>query len=217
MSIIYVDESGDLGMNSGSEYFIITGVRLEGDANIEYCRIPKKIRQRELKKKTKKIAELKFSNSSVLIREMFLKRIANINLNVYSLIINKELTQQKLKDNLPILYNYLIKILLEKVLVGIDKNHKLKICLDKCMSPNQRINFENYLKTEFFSLFNVIPDVEIAHEISYNEQGLIVTDFICGAFGYKYNTAKLKGDFDCYTSIIKDKIRVEKNDLFKKK
>ena len=114
-------------------------------------------------------------------------------------------------------YNYLIKILLEKVLVDIDKSHKLKICLDKCMSPNQKMNFENYLKTEFFSLFNVIPDVEILHEISYNDQGLIVTDFICGSFGYKYNTAKLKGDCDCYTSIIRDKIKVEKNDLFKKK
>jgi len=217
MSIIYVDESGDMGMSNGSDYFIITAVKMEECDNTKYCRIPKEIRQKGLKKKTKKIAELKFSNSSVLIREMFLKRIANINLNVYSLIINKELTQQKLKDNLPILYNYLIKILLEKVLVDIDKSHKLKICLDKCMSPNQKMNFENYLKTEFFSLFNVIPDVEIVHEISYNDQGLLVTDFICGSFGYKYNTAKLKGDCDCYTNIIKDKIKVEKNDLFKKK
>ncbi len=217
MSIIYVDESGDMGMSNGSDYFLITAVKLEDRDNIEYCRIPKKIRQKGLKKKTKKVAELKFSNSSVLIREMFLKRAANINIHIYSLIIDKKLTQPKLKDNLPILYNYLIKILLEKVLGDIDKQQKLKICLDKCMSPNQRINFENYLKTEFFSLFNVVPDVEIVHEISSNNQGLIVTDFICGAFGYKYNTAKLKDDFDYYTSIIKDKIMIEKNDLFKKK
>ena len=108
MSIIYIDESGDLGMNNGSDYFIITAVKMEENADVEYCRIPKKIRQRELKKKTKKIAELKFSNSSVLIRERFLKRIANINLDVYSLIIDKKLTQQKLKDNLPILYNYFL-------------------------------------------------------------------------------------------------------------
>ena len=217
MSIIYVDESGDMGMSKGSDYFIITAVKMEEDADVEYCRIPKKIRQRGLKKRTKKIAELKFSNSSVLIREMFLKRVSNINVHIYCLIIDKKLTQQKLKDNLPILYNYLIKILLEKVLVDIDKSHKLKICLDKCMSPNQKMNFENYRKREVFSLFNVIPDVEIVHEISYNDQGLIVTDFICGSFGYKYNTAKLKRDFDYYTRIIKDKVKVEKNDLFKKK
>ncbi len=217
MSVIYVDESGDMGMSDGSDYFIITAVKLEEDVNLEFCRIPKKIRQKGLKKKTKKIAELKFSNSSVLIREMFLNRIAKINLSVYSLIIDKKLTQQKLKENLSVLYNYLIKILLEKVLVDVNKSHKLKICLDKCMSPNQRMNFENYLKTEFFSLFNIIPDVEIVHEVSYNNQGLIVTDFICGAFGYKYNTLNAAEDFDYYTNIIKDKIKVEKTNLFKKK
>lgn len=217
MGIIYLDESGDLGMIYGSDYFIITAVRLEDRSDVEYRRIPKKIRQKGLKKKAKSTSELKFSNSSVLIREMFLKRIAAVDLNIYSLIIDKKLTQQKLKDNLPILYNYLIKILLEKVLADVDKNHYLKICLDKCMSPNQRINFENYLKTEFFSLFNVIPEVEIVHEISHNNPGLIVTDFICGAFGYKYNTAKLKNDFNCYTDMIQKKIKIEKNDLFKKK
>jgi len=183
MTLIYIDETGDLGMaHKGSDYFIITAVRLDDNANIRYCRISKKIRQKGLRKKDKKISELKFSNSSVLIREMFLSRVAKLDVSIYSLIIKKENTQKKLKENLPILYNYLTKILLEKVLLNI-KREKLIICLDKCMSKPQRDNFENYLKTEFFNLFQEIPDVDIIHENSCSHQGLIVTDFVCGALG----------------------------------
>lgn len=45
--------------------------------------------------------------------------------------------------------------------------------------------------------------------------GLQVTDFVCGAFGNKYNTMKLKNDFDRYTGIIKYKLKLEKNNFFK--
>jgi len=65
-------------------------------------------------------------------------------------------------------------------------------------------------------LFHNLPEVIITHEISCNNQGLIVTDFICGTFGYKYNTKSLEDDYDKYVNLIKDKIIVEKNDLFKK-
>ncbi len=216
MTLIYIDESGDLGMSpKGSNYFIITAVKLCDSLDVGYCRIPKKIRQKGLKKKDKKTSELKFSNSSVLIREMFLNRVAKLDISIYSLIIEKKYTQHKLKENLPILYNYLTKILLEKVLVDI-KREKLTLCLDKCMSQPQRDNFENYIKTEFFNLFQDVPEVEIIHENSCSHPGLIVTDFICGAFGYKYNTAKLKGDFNRYVDLIQNKIKIEKTNLFKK-
>jgi hypothetical protein len=216
MNHIYIDESGDLGMGGkGSEYFVLAAVKMDDDANKDYCRIPKKIRQRPLGVRTKKISELKFSNSSVLIREMFLTRVARLDLEIYAVVIRKEYTQQKLRENLPILYNYLIKILLEKVLGGINVTEKLTICLDKCMSASQRENFEGYINTEFLALFKALPDMTICHENSYNNQGLIVTDFVCGAFGYKYNSKRQ--DSDLYTNIIRGRIRAEKTDLFKKK
>lgn len=218
MTYVYIDESGDLGMNdSKSEYFIITATKVNDDeTNKLLKRIPKQIRQRSLKKKLLRTAELKFTNSSVLIREQFLKRAARLNIEVYALVVKKKLTHEKLKNNLPVLYNYLIKILLEKALKELNKT-QLTICLDRSMSLNQIENFENYIKTEFLMLFSFIPDVKILHEMSQNRQELQVADFICGAFGYKYNTAKLKGDCAYYTSMISDRIRIEKSDLFKEK
>lgn len=164
----------------------------------------------------KNLSELKFSNSSELIRKMFLKEIAALDLQIYAVIIKKSLTKKKLKDELPVLYNYLTKILLEKILPEVNRKQKLIICLDKCMSPNQRNNLESYIKTEFFSLLNMIPDVNIIHEVSSDNQGLIVTDFAVGAFGYKYNTKALSKDSDKYTKVISKRIAAEKSDLFKK-
>jgi len=83
------------------------------------------------------------------------------------------------------------------------------------MSISQRENFENYIKTEFLSIFQKIPKVKIAHESSTQNECLQVLDFICGAFGYKYNTAKQQEGAGYYTSLIKNQIVTEKFDLFK--
>ncbi len=95
MNYIYIDESGDLGFSEkGSEYFVMSAIVIndEGTHN-QFRRIPKKIRQRKLKKSFKKQSELKFSNSSVLIREQFLTRAAKLPIKVYALIIKKEHTK----------------------------------------------------------------------------------------------------------------------------
>ncbi|MDP3026280.1 MAG: hypothetical protein Q8N63_01120, partial [Nanoarchaeota archaeon] len=91
----------------------------------------------------------------------------------------------------------------------------LNICLDRCMSISQRENFENYIKTEFFAIFQKIPKISISHESSIQNECLQVLDFICGAFGYKYNTARLDSNAEYYTDLIKNRIMAEKSDLFK--
>lgn len=217
MTYIYIDESGDLGFSKkGSDYFILTCVKIDNEeTNQSFRRIPKKVRQRKLSKKHKKLAELKFSNSSNEIRTNFLSRAAKLNLEIYSVIIKKDKTYGKLQNNLSILYNYLIKILLEDPLRKLRDSLHLHICLDRCMSISQRENFENYIKTEFFSIFQKIPKVDIIHESSTQNECLQVLDFICGAFGYKYNTAKLNDEAEYYTNFIKSRIILEKKDLFK--
>jgi hypothetical protein len=219
MTYIYIDESGDLGFTKkGSRYFIIASVKINDEkTNALFKRIPKKMRQKVLKKKEKKLGELKFSNSSALIRERFLKRAAQLPIEVYAVIIEKRLTEKDLQNNLPVLYNYLLKIVLEKSLGNVNIKQRLHICLDKAMSSSQRENFETYVQTEFLSLFQTLPEITIKHEISEGNECLQVVDFVCGAFGYKYNTAQLKEGCTRYTELVKERIRVEKADLFKEK
>ncbi len=217
MTYLYIDESGDLGFSGkSSPYFIIACVKInEEDDNVVFGRIPKKVRAKILDKKRIE-SELKFSNSSEKVRAKFLELAATIPIEIYALSIDKEYTADKLKENIPILYNYLIKVMLERPIKKLD-NTPLNICLDMCMSLRQRENFENYIKTEFYSTFKDLPKVNVMHSPSESNSQLQVADFICGAFGYKYNTAKLKNGHDKYVKIIQSKIVVEKNDLFRKR
>lgn len=215
MTSLFIDESGDLGFNkSSSKYFIVTGMRIDNEDDvILLSRIPKKIRERTLQKKIKKCSELKFTNSSQLIRERFLERVNKIPVKIYSIIIKKEKINERLRNQLPTLYNYFMKILLEKALIGLPGT-KLTIIMDQCMSINQKENFETYVNTEFFSTFNLLPELpKIIHKNSTSDSCLQVVDFVCGAFGYKYNT--LFDDRDRFAEIIRSKILIEKTDLFK--
>jgi hypothetical protein len=213
MTWIYIDESGDLGFSDkASKHFIITAVKIADErTNTLFRRIPKEIREKTLTKPARKCNELKFSNSSPLIRERFLTRAAKLDVTVFSLIVKKERTKLSLRENLPVLYQYLIKMLLENVLRG-EEGHELIIFLDRCMSSSQREHFESYIRTEFFALFKEAPLLRIVHEDSCDNPGLQVVDFVTGSFGYKYNTlpSQRSHDKDHYLAIIAQRVIVEK-------
>ncbi len=210
-SYIYIDESGNLGMNDKNNYFIISALKIPNDKElIKAKRILKKIRQRKLKN----CPELKFSNTPYKIRKEILMKISQLNVEVHSVIINKKFTKNVLHQKLPTLYSFLIKILLEKTLNTIE-NKELRIILDRCMNKSQRDNFETYVNTEFLELFSELPKVIIEHNNSENEGCLQLVDFVSGAFGYKYNYKKLNDSCEEYTDLFRNIIITEKNDLFK--
>ena len=142
-------------------------------------------------------------------------RAAKLPIKIYTVVINKEYTKPKLRYHLDKLYNYLTAILLEKAVEEVSNDEQLVICLDKSMSANQRKDFKEYVNKKFWSTFKRLKGVKITHEVSYQTPGLQVIDFICGAFGYKYNTVELSKDYNTYTDIIQKRIKLEKNDLFR--
>jgi len=219
MKYIYIDESGDLGFSEkSSRYFIIACAVIDDDkTHIQFKRIPKKVKIKKIDKKTRKNAEIKFSNSSPHIRKFFLEAANRLPIRIYALILNKKHARQKIVSNIPVLYNYLIGVLLENASYDQLMKGKLTICLDRCMSRDQIGNFEMYAKTEFLKKFNNFPDFSITHESSSSNECLQVVDFICSAFGYKYNRMGLRKGCDEYTKIFQGKIALEYRDFFKEK
>lgn len=196
MAYIYLDESGDLGMGcKGSRYFIITAVKIPDDStNNAFKRIPKRIRQSETGKKIKKTPELKFSNSSGLLRKKYLAKVLMLNVEIYSLALDKNCAPMNLSKNLPLIYARMT----QHLLASANAEPHTTIILDKCMQAKQRTAFENYLK-EGLRCFS------ISHESSMLNKGLQVTDFICGAFGEKYNRRRPH-----YAELLRDKILLDK-------
>lgn len=189
---IYIDESGDLGFSEkSSNYFVISAVRIEDEkTKMKFESIIDKVKRKKLKKKEKKHSELKFSHSKRL-REIILKEIAELNIEIFSIILFKSKVMEKCKDTI---YLKLILILFQVLDI---KNKNTLIYIDKSLSSDKvkRFNYEILEKYKYCLIY---------HENSFENKGLMAIDFIVGSFGYKYNLNDIK-----YYEILKLRIKFE--------
>jgi len=112
---IFLDESGDLGFSEKSQQYFVIAILITKDKKpIENC--IKRIRQRKLPKKYKKIPELKFTNSDNVIRKSILKCLSKRNVELSYILLNKRRVYPRLQDKKNIVYNYITSFLLQRVL-----------------------------------------------------------------------------------------------------
>lgn len=201
-SYIYIDESGDLGLH-GSKYFVIAAIAVNEPKILS--RIIKKIRQRKLEKKIKKLVELKANNSNKKIREYILKKVKNSDCNIFAVVVNKSKILSQLYEVKDKLYNYLCGILMDRIILP---RYKIMIIIDKKHTNTLiREDFNNYIQKK---IKNKDPGlkIEIFHKPSYMSNELQVTDFVAWAINRKFSF----GD-NYYYSIIKNKIINKENML----
>lgn len=203
---VFVDESPTLSKNDNFDYFCLACFLVKNDGELKKIRrIPKKIKNTNLKKRYKNKSELKFSNSPPNVRKEFLTKLNKCDLEIFCLIINKNKLNHSLQTDLTSLYNYLMNILLEKTFESSDMNKELEINLDRCMNQKQIKNLTDYLNSRFLCLFSQLPKVRINHLDSVQEKCLQAADFIAGSFRFEYNEKS-----KIYTGIIKDRIKSSK-------
>lgn len=201
LSYIYIDESGDLGIH-GSRYFTIIAVLT--NQPIALARIIKKLRQRKLKKKIKKLAEIKANNSNRTIREFVIKKVNNLDCKIFAVVVDKTKILPHLYEVKDKLYNYLCGILIKNIEYS---KYKIVITIDKKDTNSLiREDFNRYIKTK---VVQKNPDlkVEIYHKQSNSSNELQVVDFIAWSINRKFSF-----NDDYYYKIIENKI-VNKNNM----
>ena len=210
---IYIDESGDLGFkNLGkkgcSTFFTVAALKANTDElNNRIGRIPKRVRQKHLKKKEKLRNEFKFSKSSVETRKRFLKDIMKIdNLRMYSITIDKRSVDSNYFLKKPIiLYSFLMRELIQRCLSGKRKKNARpgRLCFDKYVPYSLIEEFEGYVifSDKVKKQITNIPKIEITHEDSVRVPAIQVVEFIVGAVNTKYERNN-----EMYFDIIKNKI-----------
>jgi hypothetical protein len=97
-------------------------------------------------------------------------------------------------------YIQLITELLKIILSDI-KIRDIEICLDRCLSKIQM----NLLRLYLDEMIPNFDTVNFIQESSERNSSLQVVDYVCGAFGYKYNV-----NLDFYSQIIRNKVKLEK-------
>lgn len=194
-TFIYVDESGDLGFhNMGiggcSRFFTVAALRINGDEPYyKIKRIPKRIREKLLKRKEKIKNEFKFSKSSEAIRKRLIEELVKVEgCKIYAITIDKLNVTEKsfFKENPDKLHNYLVKELIKKAIKHKKNKEPVELCIDRCIPNSKEEEFKNHLLSKKLKMRIGDVKINISHKSSINEPCLQVADFAAGAINSKF-------------------------------
>jgi len=208
MKYIFLDESGELGFKeTSSNYFIITLLSCDESEIYALRRIIKRVREKLIKKKVKKLPEIKGNNSSDKIRFEILQRFSKTNSEIFAVILEKSKVYEYLKDKKDKLYNYISNLILNEC--SFD-NPSVCLIVDKSKSNRSlRDDFDNYIRLKL-SEKNHLDKLLIKHENSHNEGCLQVLDFVSWAIFRSYEHKDSR-----FIDIITNKIVIKK-EVFQK-
>ena len=171
MSYLYIDESGDLGTKQGSsKYFVMAAIKVEDSKKLE--KIIKKTR-RSFTKKMLTSNEIKGGNLPYDLKIKILKKLKNIDYEVYIIVFDKENRYKIGYGDNKKAYDILASRLAE--LINIDK--PTFIFIDKSKNKQEEIDSFNEL---FLNNLNNIKKqpIKIEHADSMHYKGLQMADLI---------------------------------------
>lgn len=213
---LYLDESGDLGFDfiskKPSKYFTVTILALSSyEADRQLSRAVKKVLRRKLnpKKKRKRIVqELKATNTTLNIKKYFFQQLSPIKFGLFSITINKRKVVQSLMSEKERVYNYITRLVLDKI--PFEKNHgeKIELVIDKCKGKPEIQEFNNYIRRQLQSRINPNTPLFINHLDSIQSLGLQACDMFCWGIFQTYE----RSNKDWYDIFEKDKVKF--NELY---
>lgn len=211
---IFLDESGDLGFKPdkrNSQYFLVTFLFVHNAKPLE--KIVKKVHQ-SLRKHVKKLSGgiLHCVKEKPATRKKLLMLLRTQECSIMVIFLNKAEVYTHLHDKKHVLYNYVAKILIDRIIKKkfLDKSKKITLIAER-RETNKFLNqnFRQYLKRQNLLNHKLNLDVDIC--TPQESKVLQLVDFVSWSIFRKYE----KGD-QLYYDIIKDRI-VEESGLFSKK
>jgi hypothetical protein len=201
---IYLDESGNLGQlgaraSKADPYFVIAALIVRDDLPIKRC--IKDIRRRKIKKKYKVRSELKFSNSDEIIRRRILECVGRTNNDIAFALLRKYQVDEDLRDKPQVVYNYLCKQLLYRIVTKYELGGTINIIVDRSLYGVQRENFNDYVEGRIG--VRIPARIEVSHVDSKQCPCVQAVDFVAGAISRKYRI-----NDDLYYQKIQNRIRI---------
>ena len=175
MTYLIIDESGDLGKN-GSKYFIILGILIENEKELD--KIIKSLRRNKFKKTLSKVREIKGTKCSSTIIKQILRKINNLNIKTYCIVLNKDEFPIKNKNYV---YDCLAGVLAEQIKI----DSSLIVRIDKSKSNEKEISDFNKLFREKLNINNEFK-VEIHHSLSHKYKSIQIADVLAWSYFQKF-------------------------------
>jgi hypothetical protein len=205
---IFIDEAGDLGFNKRSSKKFVVAYLITDNPDKMRTKIKRfRKRLRSLRKKKRiKLSEFKFRRDKEDTRLELLELIANSDMEIGYVVIDKRAVKQDLREKPNILYNYLlVHYVLTNVLSKYNPK-KIVFVVDKSLSRRARQAFNDYFRGKltwkaFIEKNQMPPEHEVKHMDSRNEPCLQAADYVAGAAFSKFEHGDPR-----YYRIIENKI-----------
>lgn len=212
MAYVFFDESGDLGFDFSkfrtSKYFVLTFLFVEKKRPIE--KIVRKIfRGMSKKGRQHHSGILHCYKETPALRRKLLTLLAQKNISLMTIYLNKRKIYTKLQDEKAVLYNYVTNILLDRVYTRHVKTEDATIEFIASKRETNKFlneNFRSYLTSKVAK--NHKTKIQIEIKMPGEEKCLQVVDFACWAAFHK----REYGD-ESYWNLVKEKC-VEESHLF---
>ena len=161
---IIFDESGNLGRVG--RYFVIACI------DTTECKALHNVMKRKLKIADDKFPDMKKDHAHEIkavdaypcVKHHILECIASKNLSVSYIVADLQHVKPKLLEDKNILYNYLMKLLLDRIISSKDSGTRINIlCDNKTTKITSKNSFEDYIKIHF----NCEKDYDIDLNVRY--------------------------------------------------
>lgn len=197
------DESGNLGISG--RYFVIACIDTTKEKSLHNI-MRKKIGQAKKKFPDMKCDthEIKASNAYPAVKHHILESIAKKDLTISYIVADLDYVYNDLLDDKNCTYNYLTKMLIDKVISNNDKNQKIKLKLDnKTVKVRSENSFKEYIKIHLNYQRLMRLDLKINHIDSNARDGYTVqaADYVANAI-YTYYEYGNKYYYDLIESCI---------------
>jgi hypothetical protein len=210
---IYLDESGDLGFDftkqKTTKKFVITLLVCNSD-NVSAAfrtavRRTLKNKINRTKNRTKWLAEIKGTNTSIETKKYFFRQIKEQDWQLYSVVLNKRRVENHLHTakGQNKLYNFLARFLIEKLPLRQTFTN-VRLIVDRSKNKNEIQDFNLYLKNQIEALLPLNTALNVEHLNSMESTGLQAVDLFCWGIARKYECS----DFEWY-NIFKHRIVYE--------
>lgn len=210
---IYLDESGDLGFDFNkaktSQYFVITILvchhRQVVDGMTTAVKRTLKNKLNHKKQNKRVVAELKGSETTLIVKEYFARHLPGDGWDVYSVTLNKARVQPDLqsKEGKKKLYNFLARFLLTKIPFSEDLPW-VNLIVDRCKNNEEIKDFNSYVENQLNALLPLNCKLTIDHLASHENAGLQAVDLFCWGIARK----DAHKDTDWFASYC-DKVRFD--------
>ncbi|MCI0691808.1 DUF3800 domain-containing protein [candidate division KSB1 bacterium] len=212
MYYLYLDESGDLGLNlqrpGTTPYFVIMVMEVTSDADrkaIEKA-ITRTIKNKNQKKSSgrhRPIAEIKGTETDLADKKYFYRHVVAIPFRLYTLILDKLRYRDQLLKNKDRVYNFLTHLTLKELPLE-QASTRIALHLDRSKRKLAIREFNAYM---FKQLEGRIPPhvpLDIHHDSSQENKPLQAVDLFAWGVHRKYARGEMQW-YDCF----KEKIAYE--------